>query len=171
MNGNPLQSLDAYSQFVAQLLDRPDVLRSTLSVWSVSPYTGVAEGEVFFVEGLRLRLHEELDFEDGLITSYGYEIYRGQEKLCWYDDFSLPMIRRWPRPIHTTNTCRRTSNKIVCLRQDSASSNQTCRRLLMKSSRCCGHIDKTIRREENATLLHSRSVDRTIGDCAPSAWR
>ena len=90
MNVNPLQTLDAYSQFVAQLIDRPTVLRSTLSVWSVSPYTGVAEGEVFFVEGLRLRLHEELDFEDGLITSYGYEVYRGQEKLYWYDDFPHP---------------------------------------------------------------------------------
>lgn len=90
MNGNTLQSLDAYSQFVAQLLDRPTVLRSTLSVWSVSPYTGVAEGEVFFAEGLRLRMHEELDFEDSLITSYGYEVYRGQEKLYWYDDFPHP---------------------------------------------------------------------------------
>lgn len=90
MNGNSFQSLDAYSQFVAQLLDRPTVLRSTLSVWSVSSYTGVAEGEVLFVEGLRLRMHEELDFEDSLITSYGYEVYRGQEKLYWYDDFPHP---------------------------------------------------------------------------------
>ena len=45
---------------------------------------------IFFVKGLRLRLHEELDFEDGLITSYGYEVYRGQEKLYWYDDFPHP---------------------------------------------------------------------------------
>ncbi|MBX3052939.1 MAG: hypothetical protein KF753_15765 [Caldilineaceae bacterium] len=35
-------------------------------------------------------MHEELDFGDGLITSYGYEVYRGQEKLYWYDDFPHP---------------------------------------------------------------------------------
>lgn len=90
MNGNPLQSLDAYSRFVAQSVDRPMILRSALSVWSVSPYTGIAEGEVFFTDGLRLRLREELDFEDRLITSYGYEVYREQEKLYWYDDFPHP---------------------------------------------------------------------------------
>lgn len=90
MDDNPLQSLDAYSRFVVQTLDRPTVMRSALSVWSVSPYTGIAEGDVFFVEGLRLRLREELDFEDEIITSYGYEVYRGQEKLYWYDDFPHP---------------------------------------------------------------------------------
>jgi len=25
-----------------------------------------------------------------LITSYGYEIYRSKERLCWYDDFPHP---------------------------------------------------------------------------------
>ena len=50
MNGNPLHSLDVYSRFVARVLDRSAVVRSTLSVWSVSPYTGIAEGEVFFVK-------------------------------------------------------------------------------------------------------------------------
>lgn len=44
---NPLGSLDAYSRLVAELVNRPTVLHSTLVVWSVSPYTGIAEGEVF----------------------------------------------------------------------------------------------------------------------------
>lgn len=35
-------------------------------------------------------MREELDFADGLITSYGYEIYRGIERLYWYDDFPHP---------------------------------------------------------------------------------
>jgi hypothetical protein len=30
---------------------------------------------------------EELNFEVGRITSYGYEVYRGSERLCGYDDF------------------------------------------------------------------------------------
>ncbi|NUM44082.1 MAG: hypothetical protein HUU38_05200 [Anaerolineales bacterium] len=87
---NPLKSLAAYSRFIAEQVERSSIERSTLKVWSDSPYTGVAEGEVFFKEGYRLRMREELDFDAGLITAYGYEVYQGQEKLYWYDDFPHP---------------------------------------------------------------------------------
>ena len=90
MAGNPLASLASYSRFVAEILDSPDVERSTVAAWSESRYTGIAEGEVLFRSGLRLRLREELDFADALITSYGYEVYRGAERLFWYDDFPHP---------------------------------------------------------------------------------
>lgn len=87
---NPLGSLADYSRFVAELLDRPTVNRSTLSVWSVGPRTGVAEGEIVFSNGIKLRVMEELDFEAELITAYGYELYRYGEKLFWYDDYPHP---------------------------------------------------------------------------------
>jgi hypothetical protein len=90
MPDKPLQSLANYSRFAAEMLNRPTVVRSTVVVWPVSPYTGTAEGEVVFVHGLRLRMREELDFATGLITSYGYEVYRGDERLYWYDDFPHP---------------------------------------------------------------------------------
>jgi len=90
MEGNPLSSLNEYSRFIAQLLNRPTVKRSTVVVWSTSPYTGVAEGEVLFERGIRLRVREELDFASRLITSYGYEVYLGKERLYWYDDFPHP---------------------------------------------------------------------------------
>lgn len=90
MADNPLKSLRAYSGFVVELFDRDTVARSNVIVWSDSPYTGIAEGEVYFGGGLRLRMREELDFDAGLITSYGYEVYRGDEKLFWYDDFPHP---------------------------------------------------------------------------------
>lgn len=90
MAPNPLRSLAAYSLFVIETLDRPTVERSTVSVWSASPYTGVAEGEVWFKGGFRLRLREEIDFEETLITAYGYEVYQGADKLYWYDDFPHP---------------------------------------------------------------------------------
>ena len=86
----PLQSLAIYSRFVAELLDRSSVERSTVVVWPASPYTGIAEGEVYFSHGIRLRLREELDFDAGLITAYGYEVYRHNERLYWYDDFPHP---------------------------------------------------------------------------------
>ncbi len=90
MSENPLASLANYSRFVAELLDRPTVTRSTVIVWSDSPFSGVAEGEVFFSNGIRLRMREELDFDAALIASYGYEVYRGAERLFWYDDFPHP---------------------------------------------------------------------------------
>lgn len=90
MANNPLKSLGNYSRFVTRLLNRLTIEHSTVVVWSDSPYTGIAEGEVIFSNGIRLRMREELDFDAGLITSYGYEIYRREERLYWYDDFPHP---------------------------------------------------------------------------------
>jgi hypothetical protein len=35
-------------------------------------------------------MREELDFDAGLITSYGYEVYKNKTRLYWYDDFPHP---------------------------------------------------------------------------------
>lgn len=90
MNTNPIKSLHDYNYFVAEILNRTTVERSTVRIWSDSPYTGIAEGEVFFANNIRLRLREELDFDAGLITAYGYEVYRHEDRLYWYDDFPHP---------------------------------------------------------------------------------
>lgn len=90
MTANPLRSLGSYSRYLAGLFDQPSIVTSTVATWSDSPYTGIAEGEVFFENGLRLRMREEIDFEEGIIASYGYEVYRGDERLYWYDDFPHP---------------------------------------------------------------------------------
>jgi hypothetical protein len=76
MSDLPLRSLRNYSSFLAELLADSRVERSTVTVW--------------FKNGIRLRLREELDFDAGLITSYGYEVYRGETRLYWYDDFPHP---------------------------------------------------------------------------------
>ena len=90
MIANSLSSLNDYSRFVAETLGQPNVKSTTVAVWSDSPYTGIAEVEVLFTNGLRLRMREEMDFSAGLIISYGYEVYRGDERLYWYDDFPHP---------------------------------------------------------------------------------
>ena len=90
MIDNTLKSVSNYSRFVAELVHRPTVERSTLVVWPESRYTGIAQGDVFFSNGIRLRMREELDFDAGLITSYGYVVYRGADRLFWYDDFPHP---------------------------------------------------------------------------------
>jgi Family of unknown function (DUF6516) len=87
---DPLRSLSEYSRYIAESFSQPNVKSSTVAVWSDSPYTGVAEGEVVFMNGLRLRMREEVDFDAGIIISYGYEVYRGEERLYWYDDFPHP---------------------------------------------------------------------------------
>lgn len=85
-----LKSLANYSRFVSELAHRPSVKHSTVVVWSDSRYTGIAEGDVLFLNGIRLRIREELDFDAGLVASYGYEVYRGADRLFWYDDFPHP---------------------------------------------------------------------------------
>jgi hypothetical protein len=90
MDANPLHSLRGYSRCLAKLLDQPAIQTSTVTAWSDSQYTGIAEGEVLFASGLRLRMREEIDFDAGIITSYGYEVYRGEERLYWYGDFPHP---------------------------------------------------------------------------------
>jgi len=86
----PLSSLQNYSRFVAELLSNSHLKSSTLVIWPISKYTGTAEGEIFFEQGYRLRIREDLDFEASLIVSYGYEVYQDNEKLYWYDDFPHP---------------------------------------------------------------------------------
>ena len=104
MIDTPLNSLTAYSRFLADSFQRPTIKHSTVAVWSDSPYTGVADGEVFFSSNIRLRIREELDFYTGLITSYGYEVYRGSVRLFWYDDFPHPndpdLVSTYPHHKH-----------------------------------------------------------------------
>ncbi len=90
MESNPLRTLHAYSNFVQEAVTRVSVHHSTVSVWSDSKYTGIVEGEIFFSNDFRLRMREEIDFDAGLIISYGYEVYRGDELLYRYDDIPHP---------------------------------------------------------------------------------
>ncbi len=111
MAGTPLESLADYSRLIAKLSERPLIESSTVSVWSASPFTGVAEGEIFFCRGFRLRIREELDFGSGMITSYGYEAYKDQERLWWYDDFPHPddpsLAATFPHHKHVPPAIRR----------------------------------------------------------------
>jgi hypothetical protein len=90
MPENPLSSLNTYASFLGELLGRSPIVHSTVRVWSASPRTGIAEGEVVFTNGIRLRVRQELDFDAHLITAYGYEVYQHEKRLYWYDDFPHP---------------------------------------------------------------------------------
>jgi hypothetical protein len=106
MAENPLSSLNAYASFLGELLGRSSIVHSTVRVWSASPRTGVAEGQVLLTNGIRLRVRQELDFDAHLITAYGYEVYQHEKRLYWYDDFPHPkdasLAPTYPHHKHAT---------------------------------------------------------------------
>ena len=89
---NPLQSLAEYERFIYTLQQRfPTILRSTLVVIRRSDLAARLHGELE-IGPYRLVVREKLLFltQPGRITSYGYEIWRGDEKVYWYDSQPHP---------------------------------------------------------------------------------
>ncbi|NUO81010.1 hypothetical protein HUU05_13100 [candidate division KSB1 bacterium] len=87
------QTYDEYERFVFTLPLRFLSIRySTLVFQRLEPFTAIVRGEVFFGQDVRMRVLEVLDFDeqDNFIQKYSYEVYRGEEKLYWYDPFPHP---------------------------------------------------------------------------------
>jgi hypothetical protein len=90
---NPLRSLEDYELFIYSLVERfPSVHRSTLVCARRGATLARVAGEVHFDQGIRLVVRERLIFDrlPPLIESYGYEVWRGEEKLYWYDSQPHP---------------------------------------------------------------------------------
>ncbi|PKO22677.1 MAG: hypothetical protein CVU38_08245 [Chloroflexi bacterium HGW-Chloroflexi-1] len=91
MPTNPLASIEAYEALIYSLPDVfPHIRISTLVVASIGPVTAVVRGEVHFGQGLYLRVLEVVNFRQRRIERYGYELWKGNEELWWYDS--------WPHP-------------------------------------------------------------------------
>jgi len=65
--------------------DYPDVISSSLHLYTASRGTAVVRGSVHFRNGLELRVNEAVDFIAGRISDYGYTVFRGKERIRWYD--------------------------------------------------------------------------------------
>ena len=63
----------------------PEVKSSSLHFFTTSGSTGLVRGSVWFHNGLELRVQELMDFSDGEILSYSYAVFRGEERIRWYD--------------------------------------------------------------------------------------
>jgi hypothetical protein len=75
-----------YESLIYGLLDAyPEVIGSTLRLYSTSALTAIVEGQVQLVNGLKLRVIEALDFKTGHIQRYSYTVFRADEKVRWYD--------------------------------------------------------------------------------------
>lgn len=92
---NPFQSLRDYEESAYSLASRySSIASSTLVIYRRGARIAVLKGEIRFHHGYRLVVHERLSLDTGavLIDRYGYEVWRGQEKVYWYDPQPHPDI-------------------------------------------------------------------------------
>jgi Family of unknown function (DUF6516) len=90
---DPLRSFEEYELFVYSLSERfPAVRRSSLVCVRRGATLARVAGEVHFDHGIRLVVRERLVFDrlPALIDSYGYEVWKGEAKLYWYDSQPHP---------------------------------------------------------------------------------
>ena len=89
----PFRTPEDYELFLYTLTETyPSVLRSTLIFVRVGATMARVAGELYFQKDARLVVRERLLFDRMPMTidSYGYEIWKGDEKLLWYDSQPHP---------------------------------------------------------------------------------
>ena len=82
-----------YELFIYALQDDyPNIQMSSLTVVRQASDVATVEGELFFHHDLRLRVLEVVRFDltPPRLSRYGYEVWRGSEKLYWYDSHPHP---------------------------------------------------------------------------------
>ena len=90
---NPLRTAEDYELFLYTLTERfPSVCRSTVALIRRGMTLARVVGELFFDEDVHLIVRERLVYQrlPVLIDWYGYEVWRGSEKLYWYDSQMHP---------------------------------------------------------------------------------
>lgn len=75
-----------YEQWIYALpQDHACVVSSSLRLYNTSRGTAIVRGSIHFQSGLELRVTEILDFVAGRISDYSYTVFRGRERIRWYD--------------------------------------------------------------------------------------
>jgi hypothetical protein len=85
---NPLRTSDDYELFLYTLVDQfPSVRRSTVTFARRGSALARVAGELSFDHGIRLVVRERVLYHrlPAMIDEYGYEVWRDEEKLYWYD--------------------------------------------------------------------------------------
>ncbi len=94
---NPLMSVSEYEHFIYTLPQQYYSIRyTTLTVVRRGATIARVIGDVQFQKRCRLTVREKLSFAKtpGIIDGYGYEIFQGDEILCWYDSQPHPNVPR-----------------------------------------------------------------------------
>lgn len=90
---DPFRTPEDYELFLYTLVERsPIINRSTLVFVRLGASMARVSGELFLQNGIRISVRERVIFErlPLLIDGYGYEIWRGDEKIYWYDSQPHP---------------------------------------------------------------------------------
>ena len=90
---SPFRTPPDYELFLYTLIEQiPSIARSTIVFVRVGASMAKVSGELFLKNGIRLVVRERLVFDrlPLVIDSYGYEAWRGDEKLYWYDSQPNP---------------------------------------------------------------------------------
>ena len=90
---NPLQTIEEYELFLYTLQESfPSIKQSTVVLIRRGVSLAKSTGEIYFDKGFRLVVRERLlfDRQPGVIDWYGYEIWKNNKKLCWYDSQPHP---------------------------------------------------------------------------------
>jgi hypothetical protein len=85
---NSLRTPDDYELFLYTLTEQfPIVQRSTVTFIRLGTTLARVTGELYFEKNVRLVVRERILYHrlPALIDEYGYEVWRGEEKLYWYD--------------------------------------------------------------------------------------
>jgi len=90
---NPLRTSEDYELFLYTLSEQfPSVRRSSVTFIRRGASLARVAGELYFDDEIRLVVRERLVYDrfPVVIDSYGYEVWRGGEKLYWYDSQPHP---------------------------------------------------------------------------------
>ncbi|MFO7539659.1 MAG: DUF6516 family protein [Chloroflexota bacterium] len=85
---DPLRTPQDYELFLYTLPEQfPSIQKSTLTFIRVGQSLARVVGELHFTHHIRVIVRERLIYSrlPAVIDWYGYEVWRGQEKLYWYD--------------------------------------------------------------------------------------
>jgi hypothetical protein len=98
-------SRDAYERFVYSLpATHPEIQSSTLRLYTNSPTTCFIRGSIWLQNEVELRVFEYLDFSDEELLDYYYAVFRGQERVRWYDPQPHPenpeLASTFPHHLH-----------------------------------------------------------------------
>ena len=90
---NPLRTPTDYELFLYSLQEKyPSIRRSTVTFVRRGSSLARVSGVLYFASGMRLVIRERILFHrlPAIIDAYGYEAWRDEEQLYWYDSQPHP---------------------------------------------------------------------------------
>lgn len=90
---DPFRTAEDYELFLYSLKERsPSIFRSTLTLVRRGVSLARVSGEIYFNHGVRLVVLERIVYHrlPIVIEAYGYEVWKDDEKLYWYDSQPHP---------------------------------------------------------------------------------